>query len=94
MFVFNRTGYDEVNPRGDATMSTATIEEVQTRLQELLERVAAGEEVVITRDGEAVASLVRPPIRKGVPLIGRGKDQLIRWIEDDEHLADFAEYMP
>lgn len=41
------------------------VHEAKTHLSRLLEDVAAGEEVVITRRGEAVASLV--PIRSGAP---------------------------
>jgi prevent-host-death family protein len=36
------------------------VHEAKTHLSRLLEDVAAGEEVVITRRGEAVASLVAP----------------------------------
>ena len=39
--------------------------EAKTRLSELIERVAAGEEVVITRHGTPVARLV-PPAAEGV----------------------------
>jgi prevent-host-death family protein len=37
------------------------VHEAKTHLSRLLEDVAAGEEVVITRRGQAVASLVPPP---------------------------------
>ena len=37
------------------------VHEAKTHLSRLIEDVAAGEEVVITRRGEAVASLVPPP---------------------------------
>jgi prevent-host-death family protein len=43
------------------------VHEAKTHLSRLLDDVAAGEEVVITRRGEAVASLVparRPPVRR------------------------------
>ncbi|MFI5008858.1 MAG: type II toxin-antitoxin system Phd/YefM family antitoxin [Solirubrobacterales bacterium] len=43
------------------------VHEAKTHLSRLLEDVAAGEEVVITRRGEAVASLVparRVPVRR------------------------------
>lgn len=32
-----------------------------------------------------------PP--KGVPILGRGQGMLVEYIDDDEHLKDFAEYM-
>ncbi|QEL13457.1 hypothetical protein [Limnoglobus roseus] len=31
---------------------------------------------------------------KGVPVIGRGQGMLVEYIDDDEHLEHFAEYMP
>jgi prevent-host-death family protein len=74
-------------------MQTATIEDVQARLPEILERLTLGEEVVITRDGKPVAKLV-PELPRGVPIAGRCKGMLIVHAEDDEHLKDFAEYMP
>jgi antitoxin (DNA-binding transcriptional repressor) of toxin-antitoxin stability system len=75
-------------------VQTATIEEVQARLPQILESLAPGEEIVITRSGQAVARLTLPPGRpKGAPVAGRAKGMLIVNAEDDEHLKDFAEYM-
>ena len=74
-------------------MQTATIEDVQARLPEILDTLAPGEEVVITRNGKPVAKLV-PDLPKGVPSPGRGKGMVIIHADDDEHLKDFAEYMP
>jgi antitoxin (DNA-binding transcriptional repressor) of toxin-antitoxin stability system len=73
-------------------MTTATMEEVQTHLPELLERLTPGEQVVITRDGKPVARLT-PELPVGVPIPGRGKGKLVILAEDDEHLAGFEEYM-
>lgn len=39
-------------------MTSVTIEEAQTQLAELIERVECGEEVIITRDETPVARLV------------------------------------
>lgn len=75
-------------------MHTTTLEDAQTRLPELIDRVTAGEEVVITRDGKPVGRLVPPELPKGVPIAGRGKGKLIILSDDDDHLKDFAEYMP
>ena len=74
-------------------MSTITIEEARARLDEIIAGLAPGGEVVITRDGNPVATLTAD-LPKGVPIIGRGKGKLLEWIDDDEHLKDFAEYMP
>ena len=73
-------------------MSTATMEEVQSHLPELLDALAAGDAVVITRDGKAVARIT-PELPVGVPIPGRGKGKLVIVSEDDDHLKDFAEYM-
>jgi antitoxin (DNA-binding transcriptional repressor) of toxin-antitoxin stability system len=75
-------------------MQTATIDEVQARLPELLERLSPGDELVIVRDGKPVARLAPVPLPTGVPILDRGKGKLIQYIDDDEHLKDFADYMP
>ena len=76
-------------------MTTATIEEAQARLPELVEKAAAGEQVVITRGDRPVAELAKPaeakPRRKGG--FGCCKGQPVILSDDDDHLADFAEYM-
>lgn len=41
-------------------MTTMSVSEARAALPELLDRVLAGEEVTITRHGQAVAVLVRP----------------------------------
>jgi antitoxin (DNA-binding transcriptional repressor) of toxin-antitoxin stability system len=75
-------------------MHTATVEEVQSRLPELLNQMGSNGEVVIVSDGKPVGRLMPPPLTPGVPILGRGKGKLIHYIEDDEHLRDFEEYMP
>jgi antitoxin (DNA-binding transcriptional repressor) of toxin-antitoxin stability system len=87
------SGYD-VKKESQA-MQTATIEDVQARLPQIVDALAPGEEVVITRDGKPVARLSGPSVEpKGVPIPGRAKGMLIIHADDDEHLKDFAEYMP
>jgi prevent-host-death family protein len=71
---------------------TVTLEEAQSHLTELVEKLAPGDEVVITRDGKPVARLT-PELPTGVPIPGRGKGKLTIVSDDDEHLNDFAEYM-
>jgi antitoxin (DNA-binding transcriptional repressor) of toxin-antitoxin stability system len=75
-------------------MQTATVEEVQDHLPELLDQLGAGHEVLIVRAGKAVGRLLPPPLTKGIPIAGRGKGKLVIHADDDEHLKDFAEYMP
>jgi prevent-host-death family protein len=73
-------------------MHAVTIEEAQSHLPELLDKLAPGDEVVITRDGKPVARLT-PELPVGVPIPGRGRGMLTIVSEDDDHLKDFAEYM-
>lgn len=77
-------------------MSVAiTVEEAQSKLPELIGKLAPGEEIIITQDQQPVARLVgeRPPERK--PRIpGNCKGLITLLVEDEEHLKDFEEYMP
>lgn len=74
-------------------MQTATIEEVQAKLPELLQQLGADQEVVIVANGKAIGRLLPVVPPKGVPMRGRGKGKMTIHAEDDEHLRDFAEYM-
>lgn len=71
---------------------TATMEDVQARLPEILDALAPGEQVIITRNGKPVAKVVTDQTW-GRPVAGRAKGMLIIHAEDNEHLNDFAEYM-
>ena len=75
-------------------MPTVTLEEAQTKLPELIDKLVPGEEVVITRNEQLVAELIRLPAEKPHPVSGRCKGMLTILSEDDEHLKDWAEYMP
>jgi antitoxin (DNA-binding transcriptional repressor) of toxin-antitoxin stability system len=75
-------------------MRTITLEEAQSRLAEIIDKLTPGEEVVLTRGDRPVARLVAGPAEKPHPVPGRGKGMLTILAEDDEHLKDFAEYMP
>jgi antitoxin (DNA-binding transcriptional repressor) of toxin-antitoxin stability system len=76
-------------------MVTITLEEAQARLPALIEQLRPGEEIVITRENEAVAKLVgharppRPPRRPGTL---RGT-VLYMAPEFNAPLEDFKEYM-
>ena len=74
-------------------MTTVSLAEAQAHLPELLEQVAAGQEIVITRDETPLAQLT--PIRqaKPRPQFGSCKGMLIV-VSDDERLEHFKEYMP
>jgi prevent-host-death family protein len=75
-------------------MSTITIEEAQAKLSEVIDKLAPGEEVIITRNEQPVAKLVgqQRPIRKP-RRPGSAKGKLVILAEDDEHLQDFKDYM-
>jgi prevent-host-death family protein len=75
-------------------MPTLTEDEVRANLPQVIDALRPGEEVVVTRDGKPVARLVADPLPKGVPVYGRGKGRMQIDLDDDSHLADFAEYMP
>lgn len=75
-------------------MQTATIEEVQARLPDLLAQLSDDQEVIIVAEGKPVGRLLPVPLPKGVPIYGRGKGKVISYVDDDEHLGDWAEYMP
>ncbi len=75
-------------------MQTITLEEAQNHLAEIIDKLPPGEEVVITRDNRPVARLVGEPAQKPHPAPGRGKRMLTIVSDDDEHLKDWAEYLP
>ena len=75
--------------------ATITVEEAQANLKELIHQLAPGEEVVITENQQPVAKLVgEQPAQRKPRQAGRCKGMITLLVEDDEHLKDFAEYMP
>jgi prevent-host-death family protein len=74
-------------------MKTVTLQEAQSRLAEIIDHLAPGEEIVITRDNRPVARLVaeRKQPRPG-PGLCKGMISVVA--DDDEHLKDFEDYMP
>jgi prevent-host-death family protein len=75
-------------------MQTLPLEQAEGHLAEIIEQLQPGEEVVLTRNNRPVARLVGERAEKPHPVPGRGKGMLTIISEDDEHLKDFAEYMP
>jgi antitoxin (DNA-binding transcriptional repressor) of toxin-antitoxin stability system len=74
-------------------MPTVTVEEAQAKLPELIEDLLLGEELVITREGRPIARLVREKRTSWPCQAGSAKGMLTIIEDDDEHLADFREYM-
>lgn len=62
-------------------MTEVNIHEAKTHLSRLLSRVAAGEEVVISRAGRPVAKLVPITKRRKRPMLGRDRGK--GWIAED-----------
>ncbi len=75
-------------------MTTIPIDEAQTKLAELIAKISPGDKVVITKNSQPVAQLtpLAAPMGQSVP--GRCKGMLTVISEDNEHLEDWAEYMP
>jgi antitoxin (DNA-binding transcriptional repressor) of toxin-antitoxin stability system len=72
-----------------------TVEEAQSRLKELIDNLAAGQEIIITVNQQRVAKLVGErsdrPFR---PAPGLGKGTILYMAPDfDEPLDEFSEYM-
>jgi antitoxin (DNA-binding transcriptional repressor) of toxin-antitoxin stability system len=74
-------------------MPTVSLEEAQATLPQLVESLAPGEEVVITRDAQPVAKLVGQVRPKPQPIFGRGRGKVIIVAEDKDHLKDFEDYL-
>jgi antitoxin (DNA-binding transcriptional repressor) of toxin-antitoxin stability system len=72
--------------------TTIAIDEAQARLKDIIAQLGPNDEVVITDNDQPIARLVGTP--KGTPRFGSCKGMLVVVDEDDEHLADFQEYMP
>jgi antitoxin (DNA-binding transcriptional repressor) of toxin-antitoxin stability system len=70
-------------------MSTVTLEEAQARLPEIIAGLRPGQTIVITHNGEEVAHVCSPG-----PRPGNCRGMLTIVSEDEEHLKDFAEYVP
>ena len=74
---------------------TVSLEEAQGRLKELILQLGPGDELIITENDRPIATLCAKPDaerKRRVPGLGKGMITILS--DDDEHLDDFAEYMP
>ncbi len=75
-------------------MATVSLDEAQARLPHLLQKLQPGEEITITDRGQPLAQVKKVDAQQRQPRkAGSAKGLLVIVQEDDEHLADFAEYM-
>jgi antitoxin (DNA-binding transcriptional repressor) of toxin-antitoxin stability system len=73
---------------------TISLEEAQSTLPALIERLKPGAEIVITHNHQPVATLHAPGGALPQPRFGSCRGALTIVAEDDEHLQDFEEYLP
>ena len=75
-------------------MSTMNLEDVQSHLQALVEGLIPGEPLVITKDGEPVATLTRSERKQWPCKAGSAKGKILWMAPDfDAPLEEFQEYM-
>lgn len=75
--------------------ATISLEEAQAKLVELVAKLDPGEELLITQNQQPVAKLVGERLAKLKPRVpGTCKGMIKLLVEDEEHLKDFAGYMP
>lgn len=75
-------------------MAIITLEEAQAGLVDIIHKLTPGEEVVITENNQPVAKLVATPLPRLRPEPGLCKGWITIVSDDNEHLKDFAKYMP
>jgi antitoxin (DNA-binding transcriptional repressor) of toxin-antitoxin stability system len=75
-------------------LENITLEEAQSNLPEIIDRLKPGAEIVITRNNQPVAALHLPADAAPQPRFGSCQGALTILAEDDEHLQDFKDYMP
>ncbi len=74
---------------------TVSVEEAQDKLKELIFQLGPGDELIITENDKPIATLsTKSPAGRKRRVPGRGKGLITIISDDDEHLKDFAEYMP
>ncbi len=75
--------------------TTIPLEEAEVCLRELIAKLAKGDEVAVTEGNEVIARIIgeRPAVQpRPGPGLCHGMMTIVS--DDDEHLKDFAEYMP
>ncbi|MBR8829719.1 MAG: hypothetical protein N5P05_001329 [Chroococcopsis gigantea SAG 12.99] len=73
-------------------MQLINLKETDTQLVKLIEAVAGGEEVIITRSDGTAFKIVRVGAVEAIPKFGSAKGLVIMSDDFDEPLDDFEEY--
>ncbi|MBC7881717.1 MAG: hypothetical protein H7Y37_10340 [Anaerolineae bacterium] len=76
-------------------MATITLQEAQAKLPDLIHNLKPGEELLITENERPLAKLVGQSLsvsQRPGPGLCKGMITIVE--DDDEHLRDFADYMP
>ncbi len=73
-------------------MATIAIEEAQAHLAEIIERLAPGEEVVVTRGDRPVATIKATPASRPIPRLGTLRGTVLSMEHFDDPLEEFEEY--
>jgi prevent-host-death family protein len=76
----------------ERVMHTVGLKEAAGRLAELIDEVASGEEVVITREDGATFKIVPVALMPPFPKFGSAKGQVKMREDFDEPLEDFQAY--
>jgi antitoxin (DNA-binding transcriptional repressor) of toxin-antitoxin stability system len=76
-------------------MQTITIEEAQSRLSEVIEKLTPGEEIVVTRDDKPVATIrAMPPAPRKPRQLGTLKGSVLSMSPDFDAIPEgFEEYV-
>ena len=75
-------------------MTTLTIQEAKAKLEEIIHRLAPGDEVVITENNQPVAKLARTEPKQQWPCkAGSAKGKIWMAPDFDAPLEEFKEYM-
>jgi len=75
-------------------LKNLTLEETQSNLPEIIDRLKPGAEIVITRNNQPVAALHLPADATLQTRFGNCRGALTILAEDDEHLQDIKDCMP
>jgi antitoxin (DNA-binding transcriptional repressor) of toxin-antitoxin stability system len=78
----------------ESVMHTVKLKEAAGRLAELIDEVASGEEVVITRDDGATFKIIPVVPITPSPKFGSAKGRVKMTEDFDEPLEDFQAYAP